>query len=113
MAMFAMLLQIVLCLGHIHLHDLGSHPAGRDAVAPMAVSLADQPLERPQPGDLPEEDNCPLCMIMHMVASGAMPMAPVLAQPTDFGSVTGFPVIRLDLSSPRYASFQTRAPPGT
>jgi hypothetical protein len=111
LATFAMLLQLVLCLGHVHLHELASDPVRPEAAASMVLSQAEALLDRAQPGDRPDEDDCPLCLVMHMVASGAVPLAPMLAQPEYFGRAPELPVIQFDLSPPRYASFQTRAPP--
>ena len=114
LAVVAMLLQLVLSYGHLHLHDLVSQPSGSHLAAPSLLSQvghADSAPDGSQPANAPDEDGCPICIAMHMVANGAQPVAPQVASPSDFSRPPQIAVVQFDCIARRCASFQTRAPP--
>jgi hypothetical protein len=105
----AIVIQLVLSFGHLHLDHLGRETVGAVATAQQIApsrSRHDQ-----APAGLPDDD-CPICIAMHMVAAGALPASPGTVLPTLF-SRDALPVVleaqRVGLF--RHFLFQTRAPP--
>jgi hypothetical protein len=105
LGLFALLLQLVLSFGHIHTRDL---------LAPGAVTVAAVSKSTGQahvPSGLPDDD-CPICAVMHMAASGLLPAPPFVAGPAELAQVLKPAFIEeFNFSPTRHVLFQTRAPP--
>ena len=102
LALLALLVQIVLSFGHLHLQDLAPAPAATAAVPQTA------PAHSP-PGH-PDND-CPICIAIHMAASGLVAVPPAIAAPHELGRITQTWHAARDISVARYVLFRTRAPP--
>jgi hypothetical protein len=121
LGLFALLLQLVLSFGHIHARDLMGTPS---AAAPTLfktlqtqalqtfVGKASPASEQEQiPGGRPDDD-CPICMIMHMAASGLLPTPPSAIAPSPLVQILPHTIIQaFNLGVARHSLFQTRAPP--
>jgi hypothetical protein len=115
LALFALALQLVLSFGHIHpewLRPALAGPSGSHATHALGhdtTTLVDHQKQFPT-GD--SEDDCPICLTMHMAASGAQPSPPMLFVPVEFSEFLPPTIVEKFLYRvPRHALFQTRAPP--
>jgi hypothetical protein len=110
LGLFALAVQLVLSFGHIHLQDVAPRSILGAAASHGAWSAWGSSGQR-TPGGLPDDD-CPICMAVHVAASGLLPMTPMAALPDPFGFALRATIIeKLDVSIPRHILFQTRAPP--
>jgi hypothetical protein len=108
LGLFALLLQLVLSFGHVHARDLGVSPTPGRA---LAISKATPATGQQVPNGLPDDD-CPICMTMHMAASGLLPPPPIVVVPTIGVQVRQIAFAdQFNLGIARYMLFQTRAPP--
>ena len=101
-------MQIVLSFGHLHLQDIAPAPAT------AAVASASLPHTAPAHRHLPPgqpDDDCPICVAIHMAASGLVAVPPALAAPSELGRITQTWHAARDISVARYVLFRTRAPP--
>jgi len=105
LALLALAIQIVASFGHLHLQDL--RPASA-AVAAQAAPAG--PAHPPLPPGAPDDD-CPICVAMHLTASGVAPAPPSVAVPSDVSRISHSIDTTRDLSPARYVLFRTRAPP--
>jgi len=116
LGLFALLLQLTFSFGHIHLEGLSAartagSPASGVTAAKVAVP-AGQQSNRQQLPAVPAEDDCLICLTMHMAASGVQPMPPIMFVPVQYGYVLPPTIVEKFLYRvPRHALFQTRAPP--
>jgi hypothetical protein len=105
LGLLALVVQLALSFGHLHLKDTG-------LVSVAAPALAGHSLPSPQqipPGH--PDDDCPICIALHLAAAGVAPLAPSIALPSEFTEKVQPPsAVRL-LSPVRYVLFRTRAPP--
>jgi hypothetical protein len=112
LGLFALLLQLTLSFGHLHLEGLRASLAGTtvsEGKYQNAAAVADK--QKQNPGHS-EEDDCPICMTMHMAAAGAQPIPPVLFVPFEYSYILPPTIVEKFLYRvPRHALFQTRAPP--
>jgi hypothetical protein len=114
LGLFALLLQLFLSFGHVHARYLFAPRAL--AAASAGVQAADgktssAPGQEQIPSGLPD-DNCPICTMMHMAASGLLPAPPSFAAPAEFAQVLHQAFIEeFSLGVTRHILFQTRAPP--
>jgi hypothetical protein len=109
LGVFAIVVQIVLSLGHLHFDH-----SGRDAVGVVAAGqyvAPSGPRHDQAPAGLPDDD-CPICITLHMVAVGVLPPPPATVPPTLF-SRDALPVVleAQRIGWFRHLLFQTRAPP--
>jgi hypothetical protein len=104
------MLQLVLSFGHVHARDLGARHTLADAQT--AISKSIQAVDKEQvPSRLPDDD-CPICMAAHMVASGLLPTPPSIPAPAEFAQFLNPTFIeQFSLGVTRHILFQTRAPP--
>ncbi|MGA8611732.1 MAG: DUF2946 family protein [Xanthobacteraceae bacterium] len=113
MELFALAVQMVLSFGHVHLDDLGLPSlAGTDPtqIALVATCGSAPPAgQHHQPAS--DDDYCPICASMAVLATWMPALPPVLVLPEPMRRVWA-PVAALQIS-PRHISlsFQARAPP--
>jgi hypothetical protein len=114
LALFALTVQLILSFGHIHPQDV--LPSSAFAAFPTtalfpAAKISDAPAEHRAPNGLPDDD-CPICMAMHIAASGLLPAPPIAVLPIEFDRMSKSAAFEeFDVSVRRYALFRTRAPP--
>jgi hypothetical protein len=106
LGLFALLLQLFLSFGHLHVRGpLAPTLAG--PVVGKSTVLGQEKI----PSGLPDDD-CPICAAMHVAASGLLPAPPSVAAPADFAQVSHQAFIEeFNLGVRRHTLFQTRAPP--
>jgi hypothetical protein len=110
LGLFALAVQLVLSFGHIHLQDVIPRSILGAATSHDAWSGGSSSGQH-TPSGLPDDD-CPICMAMHVAASGLLPVTPMAALPDPFGFALRPTIFeKLDVSIPRHILFQTRAPP--
>jgi hypothetical protein len=108
LALFALVLQLAVSFGHLHLHDiLSSHQSGilafKDTARGQTVSPASDQQTAP-------DELCAICAGMAMLSSGVAAAPPAIAVPA-------FAQIASDENTASFAavrvrsSFQARAPP--
>jgi hypothetical protein len=109
LGLFALLLQFFMSFGHVHASDLS--PLRPSLHTHTSISTASTGSEQNVPNE-PADQNCPICMTMHMVAIGAVPAPPtVIVGTADSQVVRSVSIDRFNLGPTRYTLFQTRAPP--
>jgi hypothetical protein len=109
LGLFALLLQFLMSFGHVHARDLS--PLQPSPQTHTSISTASTGSEQKNPNE-PAEQNCPICMVMHMVATGALPAPPTIIVDMAFSQVLrGVSIEAFNLGPARYTLFQTRAPP--
>jgi hypothetical protein len=113
LGLFALLLQLFVSFGHLHARDLigprALAAASADTAAAVGKSMA--PGQEQIPAGLPDDD-CPICMTMHMAASGLLPTLLSIAAPAELAQVLHQTFIEeFSLGATRHILFQTRAPP--
>jgi hypothetical protein len=109
LGLFALLVQLFASFGHVHAGDLS--PLQPSLQAHTSISTASASSERNVPNE-PDDRNCPICMVMHIVATGALPVPPTVIVDTAVLQIV--PSVSIDpftLGPARYTLFQTRAPP--
>jgi hypothetical protein len=106
LGLFALLLQLFLSFGHVHVRG----PLV-PTLAGLEVGKSTTPGQQQIPSGLPDDD-CPICAAMHVAASGLLPAPPSVAAPADFAQVSHQAFIEeFTLGVRRHTLFQTRAPP--
>jgi hypothetical protein len=113
LGLFALLLQLFLSFGHVHVHEVMALAAvaGESAQARAAAVKSTTPVREQIPNRLPEDD-CPICAAMHLTASGLLPAPPSFAAAVGFSHVSHRILIEsFDFWTIRHLLFQTRAPP--
>jgi hypothetical protein len=112
LGLFALLLQLFLSFGHVHVHEfIGPNAAADASVPPAAVSKSTAPTQDQTPSRLPDDD-CPICATMHLTASGLLPAPPCVAVSLSVSQVSHQTLIEgFDSHAARHVLFQTRAPP--
>ena len=104
----AMLLQLVLSFGHVHLDGIRGGPSA--AVAADAKA----PSSQPSPAQNPANDGdsyCPICAAIHLASTSFLPDAPVLPVPFTSQTVEHFSQFAFAFVAPQRTAFQSRAPP--
>jgi hypothetical protein len=109
LGLFALLVQLALSFGHVHLEDL----LGASAASTAAVAGKAQPASPAQDRHTPgvPHDDCPICAVMHLAGTIVLPEPPALALPVAFRVVTFASADFVATVIPRRPPFQTRAPP--
>ena len=113
LGLFALLLQFALSFGHIHPEAFGRANSGiASALAASAVDknvVADTQQQIPIPRS---DDDCLICLTMHMAGAGMLPTPPAVFTAFDFSDTLPSAVIeQFQFGAPRHVLFQTRAPP--
>lgn len=103
-ALLALVTQLVLSFGHVHLE--------RSAAASIATGQpSGAPISGGQQPSHPSDDTCPICIAAGLLAVAQLPPPPLVPQPPSFVSDTPVVVaLKLDAAAPALA-FRSRAPP--
>lgn len=104
LALVALLIQLVVTAGHVHLDHVSPH-----AHEIAAASAATGP-EAPNNPQAPDQDHCPACALIHLAHALLAPAAPVLPLPVAFNR----PELVVGSAGPttsQTARFRARAPP--
>jgi len=105
LALLALAVQIVLSFGHIHAEDFLATPAASIATpAPPGSAHHHFPPGHP-------DDRCPICMLVHMAATGLVSVPPSVAIPSGFGWIEHLPPAANAVAVARVVLFRPRAPP--
>jgi len=108
---FALLVQLVLSFGHTHFREiLPTAPAEASTVLLQRTTAQFVPNPQQVPANEPDDD-CPICIAMHMAGTGLLPVVFTIALPSEFRWIPREVGVEFDLIAPRHALYQTRAPP--
>jgi hypothetical protein len=108
LALAAMVLQLALTLGHIHLEKFASG-AG---IAIMAASKTPSSPQNPAQHPANEADDyCAICANIHLASSSFVPGTPLLLVPFASQTIEHFSCFTFIFVAPQRAAFQSRAPP--
>ena len=112
LALFALVCQLVLTFGHVHLDRAAPIPADRSTVATADALNAAQvtpadPTDRHDQAD----DHCPICTLIHLAGALVLADPPSLPLPAVFGRLRTETAVAFDFSEPQRAFFAARAPP--
>jgi hypothetical protein len=109
--LLAMLLQLCVSFGHVHVSNLARADLARTMSLHPSGCAARSDCSRHIPPGLPDDD-CPICAAIHMAATGVPPTPPAIAIPAGFVAHIQRPfTVTLHLAARRPSPFQTRAPP--
>ena len=112
LALFALAFQMAISLGHIHRDDLGLPPLPSGDEIQSIAAVAQSTAGRTDQGHSPDQDDyCPICASMMLVATAIPSVPPVLTEPAPASYV--WPARRQDYGlTPKLAlSFRARGPP--
>src|SRR5262245_50865456 len=114
LALFALVVQLALSFGHVHLE--GGAPVSGHAPALFAVHPASAAAAAVDPAgkEFPAlaDDHCPICTLIHLAGALVPATAPTLPQLAVFGRVPFVAAVEFDLINPHYYSpLGARAPP--
>jgi hypothetical protein len=104
LALFALALQLVLSMGHVHPGELS--PATSPAVNSHTANATSPSL----PGDNDNDAYCDICATMALAGSLVLPQLPVLEIPAAFERIQPA-IFAADFATHEYSSFKARAPP--
>ena len=108
LALAALVLQIVLSFGHVHLHGVAQ---SAPAAITHPIALADKNSQTPAPIRGDSDEYCAICASIFLASSAFAPTPPQLPLPAKFQRVEhSFHAARLFADPPRLA-FRSRAPP--
>jgi hypothetical protein len=110
LGLLALLVQIALSFGHLHLQDIRPASAEFAAAATHSAQVDPGPTRRHIPPGLPDDD-CPLCIAVHMAASALLSVPPAMNIPRGFIHIAPPPIAAHERPVRRYVLFRTRAPP--
>jgi hypothetical protein len=107
-AIAALVLQILVSFGHVHLHGVAQS-------APAAIThssaLADNNSRTPAPIPADTDDYCAICASIFLASSAFTPAPPQLLVPTNFERVEHCFNAVCPLAEPLRLAFRSRAPP--
>jgi hypothetical protein len=113
-ALFALVVQLALSFGHVHLE--GGTPVSGHASALFAVhpSNASAAAVDPAGKEFPAlaDDHCPICALIHLASALVPAAAPTLPRLAVFGRIPFTAAVEFDLTKRHYSSpLGARAPP--
>ena len=114
LALFALAIQMAVSFGHMHRDDLGLAPLNDPASTHLAASTPHHPAgssghnQSPAPAD---DDYCPICATMQLVATGIPSLPPLLIVPAPIRREWPIQMPARSVSLKVALSFQARAPP--
>ncbi|HZP78387.1 MAG TPA: DUF2946 domain-containing protein [Pseudolabrys sp.] len=104
MALLALVLQLVLSFGHIH---LTSAAPAQLALSSAAAGTPSAPTDQSGAGD----DYCPICALVQLASISAPPAPPVLPLPATIDLVRLEAVAHFTVATSPHVAFQARGPP--
>ena len=108
LALAALVLQIVVSFGHVHLDSVHrTDPAL--AIAGSGAQASQLPA--PQPGNDADDDYCAICATIFLAANSFLQPAPQLPVPFVSRPIEHFDRVAVGFIVPRRVPFQSRAPP--
>jgi hypothetical protein len=112
LALFALVFQLAVSFGHVHLGRIPLASAGTSALAGAQPSAADLNAPSNPAGreDL-ADDCCPICTLIHLAGAPVPTETPLLPLPTIFGWLRLELASEFDLTASHAALFRARAPP--
>jgi hypothetical protein len=113
LALFALVVQLALSFGHVHLEGgapLSGHASALLGVHASTASAAVDPASTDTP--TLADDCCPICTLIHLAGALVPAAAPALPRLAVFGRVPFAAAVEFDLARPHYYSpLGARAPP--
>ncbi len=112
LALFALVFQLALTFGHVHLDRAAPISADRSAVA-TADAWNAAPLTPTDPTDRHDraDDRCAICSLIHLAGALVLAEPPSLPLPDISVRVPSAPPVAFDFLSPQRPLFAARAPP--
>ena len=95
LALFALVFQLALTFGHVHLDRAAPISADRSTVTTVIAS----------------DDRCPICTLIHLAGALVLAEPPSLPLPDISVRVPSEPPLAFDFPSPQRPLFAARAPP--
>jgi Protein of unknown function (DUF2946) len=114
LALFALVVQLALSFGHVHLEG-GALVAGHASALPgihpsTAAAAAVDPAGKETPALA--DDHCPICALIHLAGALVPATAPAVSRLAVFDRVAFAVAVEFDLTKPHYHSpLGARAPP--
>ena len=108
LALAALVLQLALSFGHVHL-DAFYHGGSAHAIA-AANGLESQRAPSPSPHH-DADDYCPICAVIRLAAASYIPPAPQLPLPVGVKRLEHRFIVVLAAFEPSRVAFRSRAPP--
>jgi hypothetical protein len=105
-ALFALLVQLSLSFGHVHVGHAADHEV---ALSQNGPSWSEDP--PPSPGSHHEDQYCPIYAVLHLIGAAQTATPPAVPLPPSFLSeAPSFVVATIVATAPALA-FRSRAPP--
>jgi hypothetical protein len=113
LALFALAIQIVLSLGHVHLYaaSLGSAKSAPPTIADGSSATAASTLVPIHKSNGTLDADCAICALIQLSATSVPSAAPALPLPSNFGPLGLQTTAALALAALPHFLFQARAPP--
>jgi hypothetical protein len=108
LALAAMVLQLVLSFGHLHLDKIRLTPAAVSLATSTAAASHSTPA---QPPAKDADDYCAICAVIHLASSSFLPEPPKLPLPVVARAVQHLVQTGLAFVAPHRTAFRSRAPP--
>lgn len=108
LALAALVLQIVLSFGHVHLHGVAQ---SAPAAITHPIALADKNSQTPAPIPADNDNYCAVCASIFLASSAFAPAPPQLAVPAKFQQIEHFFHASRLFADPPQLAFRSRAPP--
>jgi hypothetical protein len=106
-ALAALVLQIVLSFGHVHLHGVARSPHASAQHVALADTKSHAPVQIPADND----DYCAICASIFLASSAFAPAPPQLLVPANFQRVEQSLKSARPLADSLRLAFRSRAPP--
>jgi hypothetical protein len=113
LALFALVVQLALSFGHVHLEGgapVSGHASALFAVHPSNAAAAVDPAGKQFPALA--DDHCPICTLIHLAGTLVPATAPALPQLAVFSPISFAVAVEFNLTKRHYSSpLGARAPP--
>ena len=108
LALTALVLQILLSFGHVHLHGMAQSAL---PALTHSIALADKNSQTPAQIPADTDDYCAICASIFLASSAFAPAPPQLLVPANFQRVEHCFDAARPLTEPPRLAFRSRAPP--